>query len=197
MAAEQSHVQAALIGVALDGSRPVQTGATHCFICAHLAAAHNLAPSGQQGPGSVTTAATGGTRDSDLAASMQIFLSLGDVLCESLSVSPIDMDVGYGTILGWDWISSHDLRHLYADGQASLRSGPALLQLDLLPASARPAARLLPPGDRPRRVSQAPAPNRAGGPRGLCIVAAEPAAYAAADPPPLDGMVATRLCRAR
>ena len=58
------------------------TSATHCFICAHLAAAHNLAPSGQQGPGSVTTAATGGTRDSDLAASMQIFLSLGDVLRE-------------------------------------------------------------------------------------------------------------------
>jgi hypothetical protein len=112
----------------------------------------------------------------------------------------MDMDVDDGMILGWHWISSHvNLRHLYADGQVtgSLRSWPALLQLDLLPASARPAARLLPPGDRPRRVSQAPAPNRAGGPRGLCIVAAEPAAYAAADPPPLDGMGATRLCRAR
>jgi hypothetical protein len=52
--------------------------------------------------------------------------------------------VGDDMILGWDWISSHDLRHLYADGQVNLRSGAALLQLDLLPASARPAARLLP-----------------------------------------------------
>jgi hypothetical protein len=120
----------------------LDTGATHCFICAHLAATLNLAPSGQPGPESVITAATGGTRD--LAAPVQIFLSLGDVLRESLSVSPMDMDVGDDMILGWDWISSHDLRHFYADGQVSLRSGPALLQLDLLPASARPAARLLP-----------------------------------------------------
>ena len=67
---------------------------------------------------------------------MHIFLSLGDELSESISVSPMDMDVGDDLILGWDWISSHDLRHLYADGH--LRSGPALLQLDLLPASARP-----------------------------------------------------------
>jgi hypothetical protein len=38
----------------------LDTGATHCFIYAHLATALNLAPSGQQGPGSVTMAATGG-----------------------------------------------------------------------------------------------------------------------------------------
>ncbi len=33
---------------------------------------------------------------------------------ESMSVSPMDMDVGDDLILGWDWtrISSHDLRHL-------------------------------------------------------------------------------------
>ena len=66
----------------------LDTGATHCFICAHLAAALNLAPSGQPGPGSVTTVATGGTRD--LAAPVQIFLSMVDVLRESLSVSPMD-----------------------------------------------------------------------------------------------------------
>jgi hypothetical protein len=120
----------------------LDTGATHCFICAHLAAVLNLAPSGQPGPGSVIMGGTGGTRD--LAAPVQIFLSLGDVLSESLSVSPMDMDVDDDMILGWDWISSHDLRHLYADCQVSLLSGPALLKLDLLPASARPAARLLP-----------------------------------------------------
>ena len=59
-------------------------------------------------------------------------------------MSPMDMDVGDDQILGWDWISSHGLHHLYVDGRVSLRSGPALLQLDLLPAGVRPAARTLP-----------------------------------------------------
>ena len=49
----------------------------------------------------------------------------------------MDMDVGDDLILGWDWISSHDLRNLFHAGQVDLRSGPAQLQLDLLPASAR------------------------------------------------------------
>ena len=119
----------------------LDTGATHCFICARLAAALGLRPSGQPGPTSVSTAAAGETLG--LVAPVLIHLSLGDTFRESLSVSPMDMDVGADLILGWDWISSHDLRHLYADGQVCLRSGPALLQLDLLPASARPAARAL------------------------------------------------------
>ena len=75
---------------------------------------------------------------------MLIYLGLGDVFREVMSVSPMDMDVDADLILGWDWISSHDLSHLYAPGRVSLRSGPALLQLDLLPASTRPAARALP-----------------------------------------------------
>ena len=74
---------------------------------------------------------------------MLIHLVLGDAFHEEMSVSPMDMDVGDDLILGWDWISSHDLRHLYVDGRVSLRSGPALLQLDLLPAGVRPAARTL------------------------------------------------------
>jgi hypothetical protein len=49
----------------------------------------------------------------------------------------MDMVVGADLILGWTWISSHDLHHLYADGQVHLRSGPALLQLDLLPIISR------------------------------------------------------------
>ena len=73
-----------------------------------------------------------------------IYLSLGDTLRESLSMSPMDLDVGADLILGWDWISSHDLGHLYAAGRVNLRSGPALLQLDLLPAGNRPAANSLP-----------------------------------------------------
>jgi hypothetical protein len=54
------------------------------------------------------------------------------------------MDVGADLILRWDWISSHNLQHLYADGQVRFRSGQALLQLDLLPAGARPTTRTLP-----------------------------------------------------
>ena len=120
----------------------LDTGATHCFICARLAAALGLRPSGQPGPTSVSTAAAGEALG--LVEPVLIHFSLGDTFRESLSVSPMDMDVGADLILGWDWISSHDLQHLYADGQVRFRSGPALLQLDLLPAGARPAARTLP-----------------------------------------------------
>ncbi len=86
-------------------------------------------------------AATGGTLG--LAAQVLIYLGLGDKFHESMSVSPMDMDVGDNLILGWGWISSHDLRHLYANDSVSLQSGPAQLQLDLLPATARAAARTL------------------------------------------------------
>ncbi len=55
-----------------------------------------------------------------------------------MSVSPMDLDVGDDLILGWDWISSHDVRHLYQAGQVDLRSGPAQLQLALLRPAARP-----------------------------------------------------------
>ena len=44
---------------------------------------------------------------------------------------------------GWDWISSHDLRNFYVAGHVSLRSGPARLHLDLLPAEARSTARAM------------------------------------------------------
>ncbi len=121
--------------------RLLDTGVTHCFICARLAAALGLPPAGQQGPTLVTTGATGGTLG--LAAPVLIFLGLVDKCRKSMSVSLMDMDVGDDLILGWDWISSNDLRHLYADGRVSLRSGPAQLQLDLLPATARAAARTL------------------------------------------------------
>ena len=119
----------------------LDTGATHCFICARLATALGARSSGQPGPTSVSTAAAGGTQG--LAAPVLIYLGLGDSLREMMSVSPMDMDVGDDLILGWDWISSHDLHHLYTPGRVSLRSGPALLQLDLLPAISRPATRAL------------------------------------------------------
>ena len=80
---------------------------------------------------------------SSAAAPVLIHLYLGDTFRESMSVSPIDMEVGDNLILGWGWISSHDLRHLFVAGQVSLRSGQALLELHLLPAEARSASRTL------------------------------------------------------
>ena len=68
---------------------------------------------------------------------MLVHLCLGDTFHEVLSVSPMDIDVGDDIILGWDWISIHDLRNVYVNGHVILRSGPAQLQLDLLPAEAR------------------------------------------------------------
>jgi len=114
----------------------LDTGASHGFICARLAAELGLPPSGQAGPRSVLTAATGGQQG--LVPPVLIHLGLGDVFRESLSISPMDMDVGADLILGWDWISSHDLRHFFREGRVDLQLGPARLQLALLPAEARP-----------------------------------------------------------
>ena len=55
----------------------------------------------------------------------------------------MDMDVCDDLILGWDWISSHALRHFYVDVSLRVRSGPARLQMDLLRAEARPPARAM------------------------------------------------------
>ena len=94
----------------------LDTSAKHCFICARLAAALGLRPSGQPGPTSVTTAAAG--RPLGLAAPVLLHLSLGDTFRESMSVLPMDMDVDADLILGWDGISSQDLHH------PSSRGGP-------------------------------------------------------------------------
>ena len=142
----------------MDLPNLLATGATHCFICARLAAALGLPPSGQPGPRSVATAATGGHQG--LGTPVLAHLGLGDAFRESLSVSPMDMDVGDDLILGSDWISSHDLTHLYQVGLFDLRSGAAPLQLPSPPLSVR-----CPPphgnplhGDRPWRVPPPPTP---------------------------------------
>jgi hypothetical protein len=51
-----------------------------------------------------------------------IHLSLGDTFRESLSVSPMDIDVDADLILGWDWISSHDLHHILTTSTPTERS---------------------------------------------------------------------------
>ena len=84
----------------------------------------------------MATAAIGGQQGQGTL--VLVHLSLGDAFRESLSISPMEMDVGDDLILGWDWISSHNLQHLYQAGQVDLRSGSGPLQLALLPAAARP-----------------------------------------------------------
>ena len=74
---------------------------------------------------------------------MLAHLGPGDAFREALSFSPMGTNVGDDLTLGWDWISSRNLRLLCVDGRVSLRSGPAQLQLDLLPAGARLAPRTL------------------------------------------------------
>jgi len=74
----------------------LDTGATHCFICARLVATLGLLPSDQPGPSSVMTAGS----SLELAAPVLIHLCLGDAFRESMSVSPMDMDVGDDLILG-------------------------------------------------------------------------------------------------
>ena len=63
-----------------------------------------------------------------VAAPVRIYLGLGATLRELMSVSCVsmmNMDVGDYFILGWDWISSHDLCYLFDPGQVSLQSGTA------------------------------------------------------------------------
>jgi hypothetical protein len=76
----------------------LDTGATHCFICARLAAELCLRPSGQPGPLSVSTATAG--EGLEHAAPVLVHLVLGDAFRESISVSPMAMDVGADLILG-------------------------------------------------------------------------------------------------
>ena len=70
---------------------------------------------------------------------MLVHLALGEAFLECMSVSPMELDAGADLILGWDWISSHDLQHLYAAGTVGIRSGHHEVQLALLPAAARPS----------------------------------------------------------
>ena len=119
---------------------------------------------------------------------MLLHLVLGDTFREVMSVSPMDD----GLILGWDWISSHDLHYLHDAGRVCLRSGPAPLQLDLLPAGVRPITPTL--GDDPGQWSPgvplaAPA-GRAGDPVGDGPAATTDAVSTAGGyPPRLDGVV--------
>ena len=131
------------------------TGATHCFICARLAATMCLPPSTHPGPTFVTTAAPGGTQD--LPAPELAHLGL----CDTLQVSPMEMDVGddLDPGLGLD---------LEPRSTPPLRGLPRQSPVGVYTASDAPPARRGPPraahgvGYRPRGVS--PASARSSGP---------------------------------
>jgi hypothetical protein len=83
----------------------LDTGATHCFICAQLALALNLQPSSAPGPTAVTLATPDATRA--VARPVVGPLTLGDTapLHELIDMSPLDLGQDIDIILGWDWLS--------------------------------------------------------------------------------------------
>ncbi len=95
----------------------LETGATHCF-CAQLARALDLPASWDSDP--CPTVVTLATPDAMRSVSppVVVHLSLSDVepLREVLSMSPLDLGPELDIILGWDWLSSHNLCFLYPQG---------------------------------------------------------------------------------
>ena len=108
---------------------PLDTGATHCFICQKLAAALALPASDEPGPDAVLTAGHG--EPQSLGTPVLVHLCIGDKFRESMSMLPMELHVGTELILGWDWISSHKLEQLYPDGRAQATSGSGQVSLDL------------------------------------------------------------------
>jgi len=94
----------------------LDTGATHCFIGTQLVSLLRLQPGSSPGPAAVSMASPDTTRA--LPPPVQVPIALGtDVpLQELIDMSPLDLGPGLDVILGWDWISSHDLRFLYPRG---------------------------------------------------------------------------------
>ena len=73
---------------------------------------------------------------------MLVHLCLGDTFRGSLSMMLMDLHSGTAMVLGsgWDWISSHDLTHIYQQGMVQARTGAAQWQAaaaELLPAPTR------------------------------------------------------------
>jgi hypothetical protein len=111
----------------------LDTGATHCFICARLAAA--LCPPAAVGPAGPALRGDGGRRRGAGA---------GNACANSpqpgrcVSRVAVDLADGHGRGGRLDPGLGLDLQHLFQTGQVGLRSGPEQLQLALLSAAARP-----------------------------------------------------------
>ena len=111
----------------------LDTGATHCFICAQLVHLLQLQPGSGPGPAAVNMASPDTARP--LPPPVGVHLALGsDVqLREVIDMSPLDLGPGLDIILGWDWISSHDLRFLYPAGAVAGASSSGTLSAPLQP----------------------------------------------------------------
>jgi hypothetical protein len=116
----------------------LDTGATYCFICAELALALNLPVSSDPGPTAVTLATPDATRS--VAPPVVVHLALGDgePLREVIAMSPLDLGPELDIILGWDWLSSHDLRFLYPQGCVSGGGPQGALSAPLRPTALAP-----------------------------------------------------------
>jgi len=163
----------------------LDTGATHCFICAQLALALSLPTSSVPGPTAVTLATPDATRV--VLPPVVVHLTLGDAapLRETIDMSPLDLGPDIDIILGWDWLSSHDLQFLYPQGCVSGAGPQGPLSALLRPATTAAAQatvlighgefrrmlrRVVPTGPGPQAEGGAeaarldvPPPGRAGG----------------------------------
>ena len=112
----------------------LDTGATHCFVCAQLVDMLGLLPGSTPGPNVVSMASPDLTRP--LAQPVSVSLALGTTAAirEVIDMSPLDLGAGLDVILGWDWISSHDLRFLYPQGSITGVAGSNTLELPLQPS---------------------------------------------------------------
>jgi hypothetical protein len=96
----------------------LDTGATHCFLDKALASTV------KQPPGSAAVSLASPETSRPLPPQAQVLLELGGTspLREALDMSPLDLAPGLDSILGWDWIASHDLHFLYPHGAVAGRS---------------------------------------------------------------------------
>ena len=72
---------------------------------------------------------------------MVVHLALGaaEPLREVITMSPLDLGPELDIILGWDWISSHDLRFLYPQGGVVGGGPQGPISAPLRPSSGPPA----------------------------------------------------------
>ena len=115
----------------------LDTGATHCFICAQLANLLHLSASSAQGPMAVSLA-TAGPACCCLAG---LVLGAAEPLREVITISPLDLGPELYIILGWDSISCHDLRFLYPPGGEAGGGSHGPISAPLRPSAGPPATR--------------------------------------------------------
>ena len=113
----------------------LDTGATHCFVCAQLVALLQLPPGSSSGPAAVSMASPDTTRALPPPVGVHLALGADGTLRELIDMSPLDLGPGLDIILGWDWISSHDLRFLYPIGTVADSGQTGVLGASLQPAS--------------------------------------------------------------